>query len=1584
MSGIDFSQPLLGAGASAKTDFAAAQARTGLNLIGDLQFKRGIKANIGVEAFADASAEFSKFIHAKISGTAFARAQAGTQLQLPLNLFDEFGFSVKAEAIAEAAAGLEVALGLSIGDFVLLAQRDSNLIGLPLEILLLFLEEVSIGGAFEVNVSASAKAHASISVSGSIVEKAGEKAGFYYTIDAGVGLAAGVGMGLKAGLEFKDFRRFYGRAVDKTVDSTIQEIIKLIPKDLKLLIDQSPINPLLEAFSPIAKISMRIAYDIGLKIAENNPGHTKNDAAILCDEAIKTFLEESQRFIFGKMLESGIDSLRKLIQNEIAQLPNGSWDSALQERTELANQLLAMPAEPFQSSSENLDYWNKLIDDSIALLSAIGSTDPELNKAISLIYSASELLMEAIRSKINTASSYATAIGVGTVNTSSQSFTGQLNEQPHPKITTEIRKVIGGNGLLTYADLIQFLINDQIVDNVLIAFPELNQFISIFSSDLAKGENELIKLLLQNARSFDPSNPSSTSVDSKALLTKLVTSIDHFLTDKFKVEILPQILNHVTDPTLKLYLEEVLFDAVVYLKDVGLNTILNWENETIDNDDFTEALAGVILLLLGRTVIVVGDTFLTAAQEKIQDSCNDIASQIRTLSKNQNGTKSEIEAFISHLDPELIELVADSLEIGGKVLGPLSDVTRRKVRSLLYQIFEPIPPGNNVDFLTRLGDDFFIPNLNQLQQVTDELAKISKDRFVLFVREFILQIGEYIFEKLEELILTIIDFVLNWEKKLAGSLIELADFLRNLEQANRVLNQEIIHLMSRATESLHSLFDTLGSSLLKNRIKNDLKANFVDKSLVELEDNIIYKNLPPNFKSEIRKLANGAVDLVIDNPITNPIFNAIALLANQLDDLLPDIKELDPDDNLPEQIMLLILDKIEENIKNHFGGSNPHISPEINFRFWVPDLSGGHFEVLKISLGRIDFDIDPFIELIRNSILSLNFYHTKLNEACFKLGNVLAKELEFIAQQLLHDENNAEKERIEKINSEHSNDPKEIAILSPAALSHYSKSIDVKIHLGGVSMSYLGIGKDEEPRVLIFINGELIPPKSLIADELDALDDTKHLKDFDFKNLVTIDSKSGKITNSFNKTTGIIQTSKSKILTDTSSHYPTQKSNLKTGNQFAFSTSKLNAISTSNNVSYSNSKNSPTDLNLNRSTKMKSNKGVDQLIHEYTLTNVFSGKKISSSKIDSFLQDRIPGIFVQMNLSLNEPYIVDGINVISVVVIERGGIRHQQKVSFTVTKNSTLIKPIPGVIIKPGINNGFIEKGMITLNTIIEHSKKKGVKSDLQDYLNTLPKEKIKVEKAEEKLVVPDQQLSKNETLIVIQKDQNGKESIHGKSIDISYRSAKERKAKLAALKLDNKTLATKNQRLKTEKSVFIKPLQAKGSDQKEIEGLIQTSKFIEKEEIEVVDFTGKVIKTVSVEYTSKEERKSILEKLKIDVKRSKSKSLETIEQITITDSKGKVLHTNSKSNTLTDSDSIDLDTYKPNQLFETKFKENVKKTTTIQLRFNDINSKNTLNSQIIENKPLISSTKSSEIAKQLVNAKKYLLNQSKLNLIKK
>jgi hypothetical protein len=1103
-----------------------------------------------------------------------------------------------------------------------------------------------------------------------------------------------------------------------------------------------------------------------------------------------------------------------------------------------------MSAEPFQDSQENIDYWKDLIQKAINLVTAINNPDPKLTEAISIIYCTSELLMEAIRVKINSASAYATAIGAGTVSANVQPFKGQLNLQPDPKIVTAIRTVIGGNGALAYPDLLQFLVNDGIVNNVLASFPELKQFMNIFKNAFAKAENEILKLLLQNANSFDLAIPNSAQVDPHALLTLVVRSIDKFLTEKFRTDILPQILDNVSDPNLKLYLEEVLFEAVVYMKEVGLDTILNWENESFDNDDFTEALAGVIMLLLGRTVVIVADTFLTATQEQYKSGCDYVASKIRDYADNPRGNHGEIQTLIPHIDPDLIRLTADCVEIGGVVLGPLGDDTKRRVRNLLYQVFEPIPPDKERDFLNSLADDFFIPNVEQLQQITNELVTISKDRFIVFVEQFILKVGEYVLKKIEELILALIDLIVNWERHLAEALLAIAVFLRNLEENLIALNRELINLLGAATDALRNLFQTLGSSTLKNRIKNDLKNNFVGKALDALEANDIYRTLPSDWRRDIRGLVYGAVGSVIDNPFTQPIFNAIAALANQLDDLLPDVREIDPNDNLPEQLMILILDKIEENIRNHFGGSKPNISPTIDYQYWEWVIDSiippkGHWERkhFYIPLGRIEINLTPFINIIRNSIQNLNFYHTALNNACFKLANAFAKELEIAAEQLLKEDKTNEKQRLESIDTEHNNAPKEIAILSPLSLSHFTNDIDVKVHLGGVPMSYLGLGKDEMQRVLIYINGELIPPKTLIVGEskLDSKNNIDHLKNFDFKNLVSIDNKTGKVHNSFDSITGIINTSKAKIITDTAFHYPSQELKnqiVNSGTQYAFSNSNLKELPISKSVYNPPTKN-PDSANLyvERSTKAievkgKDNSGHSYLVHSYDIKNNLPGRGISSSKINTFLQDRMTGLLIQFKVQLDEPFIVEGVNVLTVVVIERGGNRHQQNVSFTVSQTTSLKKPVPGVIMLPGKNSGEIEKATMTLSNTINYFNNSGKKVNItmQDYLDSIPKEKVKQEKEPELEKPIEMTIKKIEKIIVLQKDEKGKETPIGKSIILDYASSIERKSKLIELRLDNKTLAKKNQRLKTEKVTYEKSFLVSGKGNKEIKGIKQTS----------------------------------------------------------------------------------------------------------------------------------------------------------------
>ena len=96
----------------------------------------------------------------------------------------------------------------------------------------------------------------------------------------------------------------------------------------------------------------------------------------------------------------------------------------------------------------------------------------------------------------------------------------------------------------------------------------------------------------------------------------------------------------------------------------------------------------------------------------------------------------------------------------------MEEDTRKRVRTLLYQVFEPLPPGAENTFLESLADAFFIPNTDQLHELTDELTAIAKYRFGLFVEKFIFAIGNYILDLLEDLIRDAINFILEWEENL--------------------------------------------------------------------------------------------------------------------------------------------------------------------------------------------------------------------------------------------------------------------------------------------------------------------------------------------------------------------------------------------------------------------------------------------------------------------------------------------------------------------------------------------------------------------------------------------------------------------------------------------------------------------------------------------------------------------------------------------------------------------------------------------------------------------------------------------------
>lgn len=1582
---MNFSQPVLGAGANAKTDYAAAQASAGLNFIGSARFKRGFKAELGLKAFVDASASFSKFINASIEGTAFARAQAGIQLQLPLNLFDEFGISARAEAIAEAAAGIEASLGISMGDFILLAKNDEQLTGLPLDLFIMFLEEVSIGGKFELNVSFTAKAHASLSVSGTVIEKPGDKAGFYYTARAGAGLAKGVGMGLKAGVEFKDFRRFYGRAVDKSVEATISEILNKLPLES---INSNPIPAIdihaaLEAFGAISKMALRIAYESGVKISEYKPGNSKADTARLCEEVIKVFLEESQRFLISKILESGVHTFRETLEEIIPALPTGIWNnpSVKNLRKELAATLLSMPEEPFRPTEENTGYWMSLVQNASNFVASINSADPKLNEALTWIYCSSEILIEAIRSKMNTASAYATVIGAGTVQADTQPFKGNLSRQPSAKIKTEIRKVIGGTGNLQYPDLLQYLANDLIINKLLSGSPAVKEFITVFKKDFAKTEKEIFALLLKNAAAFDLNNPGSVNADPHQLLTLINLALDEFINNKIKPLVIPFVLNNTNEPVLKIYLEEVLFGAVVFIKDFAIKAILNRESEPIDNDTFTEGLASVLLLLLGRTIVVTADTFMAAAQEAVEDNCKGLAVTIRESSLNPSALNEEIRDLLDATDPEFIQLLADSIEIGGKVLGPLPDNVRKKLRTVLYQVFEPLPPGTEKDFMAKLGDDFFIPDEELMKQLTKELVKISKERFLEFVKMFILKAGEYVLNKIEDLIDEIQKLILEWEKELAKAISEIAAYLINLENEIIELNQRIINRWIAAENSLRHLLNNLSSSGLKNRFKNDCIQYFLNPAFNALEENLIYQSLPANLKSDIRDSVETTVAASIYSPLLQPVFNIISEIAEEVENFIPDFKNLNPEDNLPEQVMSLILDKMEDNIRGRFSGSNPFISPVIYFRYkvWVIDsLFTGHWETqsVHIPLGRIEIRLNDFIFLIKNGILSLNYYHNLLNQACFELAKALAEEMQLLAKNLLKEEKKNELQKLNSLNSDMENKPKEILILSPLQYEHFSNAVHIKIHLGGVPVSYLGLREHEIQRVLIYVNGELIPPKSLLVENVSLHSKNDKFHDFHFnifENSFYTEKKPSE-----NPLT--IQLKNSGITPDTSGVFPFRKDktgtvNIGLNNPYFKNEKNEKGFNCCGEKNKTTKESNPL---LHRTDSFRKSK-TGKFVHNHSVISLQPGTRQPFKRIEDLLNNSIPGILLQFKVEEPASYLNEGVNVLSVVIIDKGGERHQSNHSFTYSAKPAGKSNGMGWLEIINQNNKKPEYRELSLKNLFEYYDKneKQIEFGIEEYRNFLATLNPLPAINKKQPIIKDNKITnlpviKNETILVFKRDAKGREIQVGKPIVISYSSYIEKQQQLVKLKLDASTNRKKNQFIKTIQVMYDKPLIIMDKSRNEITRILRSSTYINREEIHLHNKTK--VQTVYIDYITTEERNKAIKKLVASGTKYTTGKIEKIEKIIYKEANGKAIHSLINDKVFNDSKGLPNLSWK-----EREAKELVKVLGTKAINGIWIPDFSSVKGRYINSVNNIPAEK--DINKRLSEGLKYLQNQQKIKL---
>lgn len=1216
MPSVDLDLPLVAAGASASNDWASASADTNVTVAVGASLKRGFCAGASISALATADAGLQQFVKLEARGNAFADAQASIQLQLTLNAFEKLGLTIGAQAKAQAAAGLQVGLGLVTGDFIKLIEHNADVAGLPLELVLLLLEETSIDANVKVHVAAAAAAYAEIKATLQLVPPSGQKPGFFFTAKAGVGVALGVGFGASFGCGLKDPGRFFNRAVDLVVDTVGESI------DRELASSPRAIRDVALTFRPVAKLALRHAFELGHFLAENKAASIASTTDALAETSVRVIREEFQQFFFESFLQHALGTLKDFIADPRSGLTDAVWRRIKPQRLALAGALRAMPDEPFVFTPDNVTYWSGVI---VKVADFAAGLPPaqvgDALRAASVLYASSQLLIKMNESRSVRATAYASAIGAGRVSTPPAGLSGRIGKQPPRDVKAHINAAIGraATTAVRYQDLVAFLSDSLVIDPLRQRFPHLDALLGIFKAPLAATETAVLATLL---------SPQGGGMPAKALLEIFVEALDTFIESEIIGALGAEVEQNLHDDTARLYFNEVVLGTLRGTKDLTLRSVLTWDKTPPNRDDFLEVLSSIALMPVSRAVVILFDGLLAAVQKEMPGA---FAHAATTLNR-RNGP---FQALNIRPDPILKEMLTTVLESGGDIFGPLPDDVRTRVRHSLYEVFELLPPGSADSFLEQLGDDFFVPNLDSVNELKDELLAISVQRFTRFAEAMMMAAAAAVAALLQALYDETVALIQKWEKDLDKALKDLETRIAALVAGVEAQVRQAEKAMQDAMAAFENLLETLESESSQRNLKTAIVNELNSRALTELRKNPLYTGLPSGIRTLIRTQLKSAIKAVV-GPLADPVLAAVGAIAGGLDDLLDDIQQLNPNRPLDEQILNLLLDAIEDDVRRRFGGDDPslRLGFDVAYEFY------GRREV-RFELGRIRIPIRQFCRLLRDVLGDLTFVRRQAEAMARALAGAFDQQLRLAGLRADLERAQDDRRRADRIKREHVVSDKTVAILNPQPQSVHDHRISARVHLGGVPESYLGLDRDELQRVFVLLNGQQLSIKSLVtgADVHDLSSSRQP------GNLRLADLSSAALTRS----AGVKKSAASPK---------------------ALLRSRAGALVIRKQASDAGGK-------------------AAQLTNA-SFTAILPGRKGRASDLarwDADAQAQSPGITIALDLA--EADLARGANTLTVLVVDPGGRQYQHTVSFAFLPNE-VVKPIKGKPARPVLPGGVL------------------------------------------------------------------------------------------------------------------------------------------------------------------------------------------------------------------------------------------------------------------------------------------------------
>jgi hypothetical protein len=1042
----------LDAGAAVNLDVAAGAA-----------FHRGLDLNLGAQALVQLDGAVQQYFTAEVSGQAHAAVRVRAQVQVPLDLFAEAGLAVRLQAVAEAAAGVSLNLGLSVADFLALADGDPRMRGVPLLLLRVFLDELEISGGVMAKAAAAAMAYANVALTGRLLPDGGVKPGFSIVAEAGVGLKAGAGFRVQATLGIDDPRRLLRRTVDVCVDESLRSLEPVLPTDVRWIASSLRVP---------AKIALRAAYELGLALAPAGVTST-TDGPTLAVRCIQVALEEVQREVLEWAVAQSAGALRVALRD--TGFSDQRWQACRAQRQALGDRLAALPDDPFEPTTDNRDYWLALVTEATAVAKALSADrKPTARSArlLATIWSASHLLFLVV-GRISQASARASILGRPAAEVS-EPFSEDLLEPPD-EVAEVINAELGNpaTAAVSQRAAVQFLL--AVLKEALEGeLPEWADTIMMVVGPHANGPARALDVVFANLGAFVPA--AQGRVSPAQTLSAIRDGLQAYVDARVERDLRPELLALTGDDrALGLYADEIVLGALRTVVHTVLGVVVRAaQGEPLSRDTLRELCSSLVMSLFGRSLVVTGDVLLDHALRGLQGELRGLADHV-----NEAGGVAEVLSGLTRLDRGFVtEVIEETLLVAADTFAPLPEERRAQLRDLLYRVIDTAPTADGGDPLAVLADSAFIPNGEAAVELARLLGEEIGGNLVRFIHALLTRVGVLILDELAEAIADVAHAVEVW-------LIEIEELARSAAQRVIELLEEIGRLGAALEEAGDRLLDDLSALLRRldehggsrTALREEARAIAVGEALKALRANDVYKALP----RELRRPAEDAIDVavrtVLQGGIFDPVLDAVAAVADDAADFLDDLRALEPGTALPEQVMELFLDRLEDAVRDVFGGSDPRLDVSIT----VPVVNW------EIDLGRVRVPLGQLLVGLRGAVRGLQGIRVRVDAAAAALADAFSAESDLRAAEAEHQLVTEQKLAAEQRASEARLSVLDVQILRPVPGGAETGALSLELVLPGVPRSFV-VAEDEldTGRVFVWVNQRLLRLDGARVEDLDA------------------------------------------------------------------------------------------------------------------------------------------------------------------------------------------------------------------------------------------------------------------------------------------------------------------------------------------------------------------------------------------------------------------------------------------------------------------------------------------------------------------